>query len=110
MTRLAVPGSRHCSRTWRPNPLRARLHGCLRIRRRTRAERDALRDRAREVGAAVELRFLDVSLDVLWGRISNRNNKLPASTAAIDRADLVQWCQSLQRPDVDEMSSYDAAV
>lgn len=76
----------------------------------TQAERDALRDRARGVGAAVELRFLDVSLDVLWARISNRNNRLPVSTAAIARDDLLQWSQNLERPDLNEMSSYDGVV
>ncbi len=34
-----------------------------------RAERSVLRQRARELGAAVELRFLDEPLEVLWARV-----------------------------------------
>jgi hypothetical protein len=39
-----------------------------------RSERDTLRERARELGAAVELRFLDAPLETLWGRVRTPRN------------------------------------
>ena len=41
----------------------------------SRAERDALRERARALGAAVELRFLEASPSELWRRIESRDRE-----------------------------------
>jgi predicted kinase len=38
-----------------------------------RSERDVLRERARELGATVELRFLDAPPEVLWRRVQDRD-------------------------------------
>ena len=75
----------------------------------TRVERDALRERARATGAAVELRFLDVPLDLLWKRVSHRNHDLPSVTAIVEREDLVRWWSEFQRPKADEQAQYDPA-
>jgi predicted kinase len=72
----------------------------------TRAERDALRDRARRVGALVELRFLDVPVDELWRRVSGRNARLGDSTR-ITRALLLEWSRSFEPPLTEEMRLYD---
>jgi hypothetical protein len=73
----------------------------------SRAERDALRERARGVGAAVELRFLDVTRDELWQRLEGRNADLPAATARVERDQLLKWAQLFERPDAAELSTYD---
>ena len=39
----------------------------------TRAERDALRDAARSIGAPVELRYVTADIDELWRRIVERD-------------------------------------
>jgi len=68
-----------------------------------REERDALRVRARELGASVELCYLDVPLDELWRRIQARNLEDPP----IKQSDLYGWVQLFQEPDDDEMHLYD---
>ena len=73
----------------------------------TRRERDELRERARAVGAAVELRFLDAPVDELWQRLAARNADLPWGTGAIDRDDLATWSSKIERPTPDELARYD---
>jgi predicted kinase len=67
-----------------------------------RHERDALRVRARELGAAVELRYLDVPPDELWARIQARGMEDPP----INRSDLDGWFQIFQAPDEGELRQY----
>ncbi len=55
------------------------------------------------------MRFLDVPLDVLWKRISDRNHDLPNATARIERDELVRWWQEFERPGADELAQYDPA-
>jgi predicted kinase len=74
----------------------------------SRAERDAFREAARAVGASVELQFLDVPVDELWERLSKRNSALPAASAVIERNDLLAWAESFERPDADELATYDS--
>jgi predicted kinase len=69
-----------------------------------RDERDALRTRARELGASVELLHLDVPADELWRRIRERDVEDPP----IERSDLHTWCQAFQAPDAAELAHYDA--
>jgi predicted kinase len=68
-----------------------------------RAERDALREQARALGASVELRFLDVPAEELWRRVAGR----AAEDPPIRRQDLDEWIAVFQRPDPDELALYD---
>ena len=71
-----------------------------------RSERDALRVRARELGAAVELRYLTAPVDVLFERVRNRGMENPPIT----REDLVRFSETFQAPDDEEMALYDEAA
>jgi predicted kinase len=73
----------------------------------TRAERDELRDVARDLGAAVELYFLDEPVDVLWARVQSRGREQAWGSRAIDRAELVEWARAFETPDADELARYD---
>jgi predicted kinase len=68
-----------------------------------RVERDALRLGARELGASVELRYLDVDLEKLWNRVSGRQMEDPPMT----RADLEQWFTQFEVPGRDEQALFD---
>ena len=72
-----------------------------------RSEREMYRDRARELGARVELHFLDLSDDELWQRIEKRNGDLPARSFQITRVDLAEWMTWFQKPDEAELKTYD---
>ena len=73
-----------------------------------RAERDEKRLSARALGAAVELRALDVPLDELWRRLERRNAEGGWATAPIKRAELEDWATRFQAPDAAELALYDA--
>jgi predicted kinase len=68
-----------------------------------RVERDALRLGARELGASVELRYLDVGLEELWNRVSGRHMEDPPMT----RADLEHWFTQFEVPGRDELGLFD---
>ena len=68
-----------------------------------RAERDALRLRARELGAEVELWFLDVTPDELWRRIRARGVEDPP----IQHSDVSDWTRVFEPPDAAELRLYD---
>ena len=68
-----------------------------------RAERDTLRLRARELGAAVELHYLTASFDVLFERIQHRRAEYPP----IKRKDLMLWAQQFQEPTPEELKLFD---
>src|SRR4051812_7281519 len=56
----------------------------------SRRERDEKRHAARALGVAVELRFLDASVDELWDRLAHRNASLAdlgPATYAVTRED-----------------------
>lgn len=74
----------------------------------SRAERDDFAAAARAVDASVELRFLDVPIDVLWERLAARNAALPPASAVIERADLLRWAEGFERPSADELEQYDS--
>lgn len=63
-----------------------------------RAERDALRERARELGVAAELRFLDAPLEVLWSRIRERDIERKLGNRAFRLADLEICAELIERP------------
>jgi predicted kinase len=73
----------------------------------SRAERDVVRKRARELGAGVELVYLDVPIDVLLERLDARNTERPAGTAVISRENLLGWVELFEAPDAEELSRFD---
>src|SRR5258706_8642192 len=68
-----------------------------------RSERDALRLGARALGAAVELHYLEVSLDILLDRIRRRGMENPP----IEREALSRWYDAFQAPTPEEMALFD---
>jgi predicted kinase len=69
----------------------------------TKSERDALRARARNLGAAVELHFLEAPVNVLFERIQQRNSESPP----IQLDDLVKWAEMFERPSPEELALFD---
>ena len=69
-----------------------------------RSERDALRCRARALGSAVELHFIDVPVELLFDRIRRRNRESPPITLE----DIVKWAETFDRPSAEEMALFDA--
>ena len=72
-----------------------------------RADRDEKRLGARALGAAVELRYLDVPLNELWRRIERRNATSEWADAPITRAELDLWASFFQPPDKVELGYFD---
>lgn len=68
-----------------------------------REERERLRRGARDLGAAVELRYLDVPVDELWRRLRSRDMEDPP----IQLHQLEAWAAAFQAPDQDELTLYD---
>jgi predicted kinase len=73
----------------------------------SRAERDVVRKRARELGACVELVYLDVPIDELLKRLDARNIEQPAATGVISRENLLDWVGRFEAPDAEELSLFD---
>lgn len=69
-----------------------------------RAERDQLRLRAREIGAAVELHYLTAPIDVLYARIVERGAEKPP----IQLDDLQRWAGLFEEPTADELALFDS--
>jgi len=68
-----------------------------------RAERDALRTAARELGAAVELHYLQAEEDVLFERISRRGRENPP----IPRKAIAEWKYLFEAPTSEELVLFD---
>lgn len=68
-----------------------------------RTERDALRLRARALGAAVELHYLSAPVDVLFDRIQRRGLEKPP----IERDAISRWSEIFQVPTPEEMALFD---
>lgn len=68
----------------------------------SREERMRFRSQAEKLGARVELRFLDVPREELWGRLSKRNMNLPSGTFAVREEQLDLWAGWFERPTPDE--------
>ncbi len=66
-----------------------------------------LRESARALGAAVELRFLDEPIEVLWERVRRRALEQRLGSRTLTRADLDGYSARFQRPDGDELCLYD---
>ncbi|PZS11117.1 MAG: hypothetical protein DLM55_02315 [Acidimicrobiales bacterium] len=73
----------------------------------SRHERDRLRLGAREIGGPVELRYLEVEPEVVWQRIGDRKAEQTYGSRAVERADIDEWFEVFQPPDLDEMSLFD---
>ena len=69
-----------------------------------KVERDTLRIGARNLGAAVELWYLDEDIDELWNRVSQRQFEDPPMT----RRDLEQWFAQFEVPDQAELRLFDS--
>ena len=71
-----------------------------------RSERDALRLRARELGAAVELHYLSAPVEVLFERVQRRGLENPPIT----REHCLQWAEAFQAPTTEEQALFDKTV
>ena len=72
-----------------------------------REERDALREAARSVGSAVELRYVTAPVEELWRRIVERDLEGRWGARPITRAELEEWCRAYEPPSEEELASYD---
>lgn len=72
-----------------------------------REERDALRDAARSVGAAVELRYVSAPIDELWRRIVERDLEGRWGSRSITRSELDEWSDTYELPTDEELATYD---
>lgn len=70
----------------------------------SREERSRFRVEAEALGAKVKLYFLEVGLDELWRRLSERNANLPSGTFFVCRKDLESWMKLFEPPTKDEFS------
>lgn len=73
----------------------------------SRAERDALRDAARAIGAPVELRYTSADVDELWRRIEQRDREGLWGARPITRDDLDEWVAVYEPPTAEELAAYD---
>ncbi|WP_148256721.1 AAA family ATPase [Kribbella flavida] len=76
----------------------------------SREERELFRRRSTDLGARTELIVLDPPLDVLWLRLSARNELAPAATFRITRDELTAYDGSFERPAPEELTAYDRYV
>jgi predicted kinase len=74
----------------------------------SRTERDALHESARELGVAVELRYLAAPLDVLWQRVQGRGTDPASPDVALTYEHLVEYEAMFDPPDDAELAGYDA--
>jgi predicted kinase len=70
----------------------------------SRSERDTLRLRARELGAAVELHFLNAPVEVLYERVRQRGAENPP----VERHQIAEWLELFEAPDPQELALFDA--
>jgi predicted kinase len=71
-----------------------------------RSERDSLRQRARELGAAVELCYLSAPLQVLARRVTRRGMESPPLTAQ----DMKRYEEQFEAPTPEETALYDRPI
>jgi len=74
----------------------------------SRDERDVFRKRARSLGAAAELHFLDAEPSELWRRISARGRERTRASRLLTVEDVEGWAVQIERPTPDELALYDA--
>ncbi len=73
----------------------------------TREEREEFRRRARGLGAASELHFLDVPGEELLRRLAARNAEPLGRCFRISEDAMRRWMSSFQRPTADELAGRD---
>ncbi len=71
-----------------------------------RAERDHYRYRARNLGADVQLIYLDVPIDTLHERLADRNANLPPGAFHISEQELDEWAGLFEPPTPDEAAGH----
>jgi predicted kinase len=67
-----------------------------------RKERDALKEKVKNIGATTKLYFLDVPPEELLRRLKERNANLPTNTFHIKESDLEEWMKVFEGPTADE--------
>jgi len=72
----------------------------------SKSERDALRVKARTLGASVELHYLTAPIDVLFERIRHRGMEKPP----IERNDLLRWAEMFEEPTPEELVLFDTPM
>lgn len=70
----------------------------------TRAERDHYRQRAHELGAAVQTVFVDAPIETLHARVALRNLDLPPGTFCISAEELDEWAAVFEPPTHEELT------
>lgn len=75
-----------------------------------RAERDAMRERARALGCDVELHVVDAPLDILWARVQHRAYEQQHGARALTRDDLEACAAVFEPPDEAELALYDVPL
>lgn len=73
----------------------------------TRADRDRVREAARDVGAGVELHLVDADDDELFERIRSRDRERRVGSRPITRADVADFRAMFEPPDADEWALFD---
>ena len=71
-------------------------------------ERSAYAAVALELGARIELYYLEVPFEELWRRVALRNEQLERPTFVMSRGDVEHWWPQFQPPTEEEMAFYDA--
>lgn len=71
----------------------------------SREERSYFRAEAEALGARVELHYLNVDIEELWRRLSQRNADLPKGAFKVSRENLELWAESFETPAEDELTS-----
>jgi predicted kinase len=72
-----------------------------------RSDRDQKRIGARALGAAVELRYLDATLDELERRLNGRDIDDAPASARVTRGRLDSWVDQFEAPDATELALFD---
>lgn len=75
-----------------------------------REERDELRLTGRALGVAVELHYLEATVEELWRRIQVRNAEGRPGVVPISREDLEKWALQFEAPDAAERALFDEPV
>lgn len=70
----------------------------------SRAERTDYRQRALDLGARAEIKFLNVPRDELWRRLQARNEVPDAAAARLELAQLDSYFELFQPPTEDELA------
>ena len=102
-TKGAARRSRLCSGSWGQELLALGLTVIIEWGTWGRSERDTLRLGARALGAAVELHYLSVPVDVLFERTQRRGMERPR----IERDQLLRWVEMFQAPAPEEIALFD---